>query len=119
MKMLILAAAAALIPAAALADDLSGTWKVHVNAQGRELRLDCHFLQQDKALGGTCQRPEGGDRPIPLKGAITGQNARWAYDGTFGGQPLHVAFNGNVEGSTIAGLAEVGGTRAPFEAVKQ
>lgn len=116
---LLLIAGLSLAPAAALADDLSGTWKVDVTALGRAMTLDCHFVQKDKALGGTCARKDASDAPAPLTGVVDGLNARWAYDATMDGQPTRLAFDGNVEGTTITGAVIVGATKATFAALKQ
>ena len=119
MKRLILTAALALAPTLALADDLSGTWRVHLNSRGHELTVDCHFAQHDKSLGGSCSRADGEDKPIPLQGTLTGLNARWTYTGMIDGRRERIAFNGNVEGTTISGTADVDGVAATFEATKQ
>ncbi len=123
MKTLLISAAAAaaalLAPAAALADDLSGSWKVTTNAGGMDLVINCNFVQKDKALGGTCGLADASDKPAPLTGTLTGQSASWSYDVTVNDMPLHVAFSGTVEGSTISGSMNAMGNASKFEAVKQ
>ncbi len=121
MTKLALAAAAAMLlaPATALADDLSGTWKISTNANDTDLTITCSFVQKDRSLGGTCQRVGAGEQPAPLTGTVEGQAVTWAYDVQFQGQTLHVAFSGTVEGTTLTGAMNLLDASSKFAAVKQ
>ena len=84
-----------------------------------DLVINCNFTQKDKALGGTCGLADGGETPAPLTGTVEGQQVSWAYDVKFNDQPLHVAFAGHVEGTTMGGTMDAAGSSNKFEAVKQ
>ncbi len=120
MKTMILAAAAALLaPGLALADDLSGTWKINADAGGQAMTIHCNFVQKENALGGTCGLDGVDDKPAPLTGVVDGLNAKWAYDVAFNGEQMHIAYSGNVEGTTITGNMNAAGMEIPFAAVKE
>ncbi len=121
MTKLALAVAAGILltPAAALADDLSGAWKITTNANGTDLTINCSFVQKDRSLGGTCQRVGAEEQPSPLTGTVEGQAVKWAYDVQFQGQTLHVAYSGTVEGTTLTGAMDLLGASSKFAAVKQ
>lgn len=118
MKTLMIAAAlAAMTPAAALAADLSGAWKLNLDIGGMMIPLNCTFTQTGGALGGTCDGADG--KPAVVKGAVDGTKITWTYDTTFQDMPMHVAYTGEVKAdNTVAGTVDASGNAGTFTGAK-
>jgi hypothetical protein len=116
-KLLIAAAVAALAPAAAQAQDLSGAWKLNLNIADMMIPLTCTFTQMGGTLGGTCDGADG--KPAAVTGTVDGTKLKWSYDTTFQDMPMHVAYAGEVKpDSTIGGTVEATGASGTFTGTK-
>lgn len=118
MKTLMIAAAVAVLaPAAALAQDMSGAWKLNLNIADMMIPLGCTFTQMDKTLGGTCDGADG--KPATVTGTVDGTKIAFAYDTNFNGMPMHVAYTGDVKpDNTISGAVNVPGSSGTFTGTK-
>ncbi|HWF76030.1 MAG TPA: hypothetical protein VN694_02535 [Caulobacteraceae bacterium] len=125
MKKLVLAAAVALLPGAALAADLSGAWNVagSFDAMGIKYSSACK-LKEDPAgkLSGSCQGTQNEDDATT--GAVTtgadGKTAiEFAYDTTYQGSPVHLDYKGTEQADgTLSGTVDAGGADGTFTATK-
>jgi hypothetical protein len=118
MKTLLCAAAALLLaPAVALAQDVSGTWKLTVTVADMPIKLTCTFAQMDNMLSGTCDGADG--KPAKVAGTVDGTKVAWAYDTIFQDMPMHVAYTGEVKpDSTIGGQVNLLGLTGTFTGAK-
>ena len=125
MKKLILATAFALLPAAALAADLSGAWNVagSFDAMGIKYTSACTLAQDAGGkLTGTCQGTA--QESAATTGTVTtgadGKTAvEFAYDTSYQGTPVHLDYKGAVQADgTLAGTVDAGGASGTFTAAK-
>jgi len=121
MKTLVAAAftAALLAPGIAAAADLSGKWKIDLNIGGMEFHAECTMTQAAAALTGSCAGADGAP-PSAVTGSVDGSTAKFAYDITYQGNPMHVAYTGNVKSDTaMEGAVDVQIAQGTFTAAKQ
>ena len=121
-KLLIAAMTAALIgPGVAAAGDVSGDWKVALDANGTAINVKCHLDQKGGALTGSCGPADvQGVDPAPLIGTVDGATAKWAYDVKFNDMPMHIAYTATVKSDTaMEGTVDAGQGALPFTAAKQ
>jgi hypothetical protein len=121
MKMLLIAAASAalLSPAIASAQDLSGTWKLDLSIAGMDYHAECKMAQAAMALSGNCSGGEG-QGAVAMTGTVDGTTAKFAYDITYQGNPMHVAYTGNVTSDTaMDGSVDVQIAQGTFKAMKE
>jgi hypothetical protein len=125
VKKLVLAAAVALLPGAALAADISGAWNVAgaFDAMGIKYNSACTLAQDAGGkLTGTCQGVQ--QESAATTGAVTtgadGKTAvEFAYDTTYQGSPVHLDYKGALQADgTIAGAVDAGGISGTFTATK-
>lgn len=125
MKKLVLAAALALSPAAALAADLTGQWNVAgaFDAMGIKYSSACTLAQDAGGkLTGTCQGTQ--QESAATTGTVTtgadGKTAvEFAYDTSYQGSPVHLDYKGTVQADgTLAGTVDAGGADGTFTAAK-
>ncbi len=125
MKKLVLAAALALLPGAALAADLSGAWNVagSFDAMGIKYASACTLAQDAGGkLTGTCQGTQ--NEAAATTGTVTtgadGKTAvEFAYDTSYQGSPVHLDYKGAVQADgTLAGTVDAGGADGTFTAAK-
>lgn len=122
MKTLMVTAAAAalLIPGVSNAADLSGAWKLDLQIAGMEYHATCQMKEDGTALSGTCSGTDADPKPVAMTGAVDGSSAKFAYDITYNGSPMHVAYTGNVKSdTTMDGSVDVQIAQGTFTAVKQ
>ncbi len=126
MRYLILAAALALAPAAALADDMSGVWTIN----GEFAAMDVKFtttctLKQDAsgALSGPCTGAS--NEPVTASGAVrTGMGGKpevdFGYDTNYEGTPVRLEYVGapQADGS-LAGTVSAHGAQGTFTATRK
>jgi hypothetical protein len=127
-KLLILAAAAVALalPGMANAADVTGAWKVVVNAGDMTYHTNCALKQDGAMLTGTCistdPPPDGAPAPTPVAiggGAVDGQNVKFGYDISFGDMKLHLDYAGALTSDTaMAGKISVAGMEVDFTATK-
>jgi hypothetical protein len=125
VKKLVLAAAFAFLPAAALAADLSGAWNVagSFDAMGIKYTSACKLAQDAGGkLTGTCQGTA--QESAATTGAVTtgadGKTAvEFAYDTSYQGTPVHLDYKGAVQADgSLAGSVDAGGAQGTFTATK-
>src|SRR5262252_5883870 len=122
MKTLLLSAAAAVLltPAVAAAADLTGTWKIDLDIAGGTYHAVCKMTEMGPALSGTCSGGADNDPQTALTGTVDGTAAKFAYDITYNGQPMHVAYTGTVKSDTaMDGAVDVQIAQGTFTATKQ
>jgi hypothetical protein len=124
VKKLILAAALALTPCAALAADVSGAWTVagSFDAMGIKFTSDCKLAQDAGGkLSGTCTGTQ--NEAAATTGAVTTADGKtavaFAYDTTYQGSPVHLAYTGALQADgTVTGAVDAGGAQGTFVATK-
>jgi len=127
-KLLILAAAAGALslPGLANAANVSGTWKMVINAGDMTYHTNCDLKQDGAMLSGTCvsadPAPDGAPAPMPIAiggGSVDGQNVKFGYDITFGDMKLHLDYAGALSSDTaMAGKISVAGMDVDFTGTK-
>ena len=120
MKRLLLAAALLLAPGAVFAADFSGAWTIHGDIGGSIQWTSACALKQDPssgALTGTCKGTTNED--AAATGLVTGTKVTSAYDTTYQGSPVHVAYTGDVQADgTVKGAVDTGGPAGTFTLTK-
>ena len=119
MKRLLIAAALALTPATVFAADLSGAWTIHGDIGGSiQWTSACTLTQgSDGKLSGTCKGTQNED--AAATGAVAGDKLTLAYDTTYQGSPVHLAYSGDVQGDgTAKGTVDTGGPAGTFTLTK-
>lgn len=124
MKLSLIAAAAAVLlaPAAASAADLSGSWKLELSIAGMMFETTCQMTQAGAAITGSCTGadPAAGGKPTVLTGTVDGSTAKFAYDITYQGNPMHVAYTGAMKSDTaMDGAVDVQIAQGTFTGAKQ
>ena len=117
----VIAIAPAAAPAAAFAQDLSGSWAIlgSFDSMGIKYNVTC-TLTQDSAgkLAGPCKGPAG--EALTAAGAVTGTSVELGYDTTYQGAPVHLDYKGDVQtDGSLKGTIDTGGPQGTFTATKQ
>jgi hypothetical protein len=121
-SLLVTAAAAALLaPGIAAAADLTGAWKVDLEIAGMMFHAVCNMKEDGMmALTGTCTGTDANPMPVAMTGMVDGSNVKWAYDITYEGNPMHVAYTGAIKSDTaMDGAVDVQIAQGTFTATKQ
>lgn len=116
MKTALFAAAfAALsISGAAMADDLTGAWKVSGDVVGNGLETVCTFAGAGDKTTASCTKEGAAGPATPAK--VTGKEVSWDWDA---GQAV-LTFKGTIDTpKTMKGDIEVQGVTGSFTAAKQ
>jgi hypothetical protein len=80
----------------------------------------CDMKEDGAALSGMCTGSDEKPAPVAMSGAVDGSNVKWAYDITYNGSPMHVAYTGKVESDTaMDGAVDVQIAQGTFKAAKQ
>lgn len=120
MKTMLLSAALALAPAAALAADLSGAWNV-AGAFGDEIKYAavCTWKQDGAGkLAGAC-RQEGAAADAPASGSVDGSKVEFLYDAAYQGSTYHLDYKGDLQpDGGVAGTVDAGGPQGTFTATR-
>ena len=119
MKRLLIAAAFALAPATVFAADFSGAWTIHGDIGGSIQWTSACTLKQaaDGKLSGTCKGTQAED--AAATGSVTGTTITIAYDTTYQGSPVHLAYKGDVQADgTAKGTVDTGGPAGTFTLTK-
>jgi hypothetical protein len=119
VKRLLIAAAFALAPATVFAADFSGAWTIHGDIGGSIQWTSACTLKQDAAgkLTGTCKGTQAED--AAASGAVSGTSITLAYDTTYQGSPVHLAYTGDVQADgTAKGTVDTGGPAGTFTLTK-
>src|SRR5665213_1484530 len=96
MKTLLLAALCLSLPAAALAADISGAWKIDSSVGTTPISINCTLVQAGQTLSGACAPAVGDAGPTALTGTVDGNKAAWGYDVVFRGKPAHVGYTADI-----------------------
>ena len=120
MKRLLLAAAFVLAPGAVFAADFSGAWTIHGDIGGSIQWTSACTLKQDAtsgALTGTCKGTTNED--AVATGTVAGTKLTLAYDTTYQGSPVHLAYTADVQpDGTAKGTVDTGGPPGTFTLTK-
>jgi hypothetical protein len=119
VKKLLIAAAFALAPATVFAADFSGAWTIHGDIGGSIQWTSACTLKQaaDGTLSGTCKGTQAED--AAATGSVTGTTITIAYDTTYQGSPVHLAYKGDVQADgTAKGTVDTGGPAGTFTLTK-
>jgi hypothetical protein len=119
VKRLLIAAAFALAPATVFAADFSGAWTIHGDIGGSIQWTSACTLKQgsDGALSGTCKGTQNED--AAATGSVAGTKLTLAYDTTYQGSPVHLAYTGDVQADgTAKGAVDTGGPAGTFTLTK-
>jgi hypothetical protein len=104
------AVAAASISGAALADDVTGSWKITGDVVGNAVETVCTFA------GGNATCTAGGKAGAPAPAKVDGKTVTWDWDA---GQAV-LTFKGTMDTpKTMKGDIEVQGVTGDFTAAKQ
>ncbi|HET7134159.1 MAG TPA: hypothetical protein VFJ95_18005 [Gammaproteobacteria bacterium] len=118
MRLVSLAACAALASAPAFAADFSGTWNITSKVGDNPVSIVCTLAQKGDALTGTC-KPAQFDAS-ETKGTVSGSSAKWGYDVVFNGTENHVEYEATLGADgRLAGTLHLGPMPTPFTAVRQ
>lgn len=116
----LLLAALAGLPAAAQATDISGLWQVSTSIHQAPVVMDCSVLQVGVQLSGWCEPQSPDAVPIALTGQLDETRASWGYDATDQGRSVHYGYSGTLtDPLAMSGQLSVGGTLAPFTAMRR
>jgi len=119
VKRLLIAAALVLAPSAVFAADFSGAWTIHGDIGGSIQWTSACTLKQaaDGTLSGTCKGTQAED--AAATGSVTGTTITIAYDTTYQGSPVHLAYKGDVQADgTAKGTVDTGGPAGTFTLTK-
>jgi len=117
-RMIKLSALLALASIAALAADLTGTWKSEPPANGKGGPQTLTLKQDGSALTGTL----GGGRgePVEMKnGKVDGDNVSFEVTRTMQGNEMTMKYSGKVDGSTLKVSYEMRGNTRELSFTKQ
>ncbi len=118
MKKLICLLALTSLPA--LAQDVSGVWKVDGSVQGNPVAATCTFKQTEKDITGTCKMDP--DKSLEVKGQVTDKQVTWKYDLEYDGTVYTLTYTGTLDtGASMKGSIMVtpSDTEGDFTAQKQ
>jgi hypothetical protein len=104
----------------ALADDLSGTWKVDGMVSDQTIAATCTLKQTDTHISGTCK--VDADKTLAAKGEVTSKQVTWTYDEEYEGTVYTLTYTGTLDSATaIKGSIAVtpSDTEGDFTAQKQ
>jgi hypothetical protein len=120
MNTLLLAVMGVVLPAAALAADISGAWKIDSSVGTTPISINCTLVQAGHALSGACAPAVGDAGPTALTGTVDGNKAAWGYDVVFRGKPAHVGYTADIASdAAMAGVLELSGKPSPFTAARR
>jgi hypothetical protein len=108
----------ALLAPAALAADVSGTWKVDGDVYGHPVSFTCDLKQDGEALSGTATVRANS---VPVTGSVTDRRVVFEYETTGDdGTVYHLVFTGILgEDDGLKGTIAVAGVEGTFTAVRQ
>jgi hypothetical protein len=114
----VVALAALSVLAQARQTDVSGAWELVIETPNGEMTSTVKFIQEGDKLTVSMTGPRG--RETTGEGSIKGEEIQWSVVRDTERGQLTVVYKGAVQGGTMSGQAEIGGTRtAPWKAVKQ
>ena len=118
MRLVPIAALAALVSGQALAADFSGTWNISSKVGDNPVSIVCTLAQKGDALSGTCKPAQF--EASDTKGTVSGSSAKWGYDVLFNGNQNHVQYEATLGADgTLTGTLHLGPMPTPFTASRQ
>jgi hypothetical protein len=108
----------------ALADDVSGVWKVDGTVADMPVNTNCTLKQTDTAISGNCKLSVGNtaDQTLDIKGEIKDKQVTWTYQLDYEGTPYTLTYTGTLDSATsIKGSIAVdpSDSKGDFTAQKQ
>ena len=93
------------ISAFAFAPSIVGKWSIHQNIMGNESDQKCTIEVSDNKISGSCK---AGDKEIPIKGTVAGNNVTWSYDTEANGGTVTLTYKATLDKEdTFAGTVDV------------
>lgn len=74
--------------------DVSGDWRVHTSAAGRQSDSTCAFTQKGADVTGSCKSERG---TVRFTGKVEGDRIEWGYKTDSEGGPVTVVFKGKID----------------------
>jgi hypothetical protein len=96
MKRLIFLLALTSLPA--MAQDLSGVWKIDGSVEGNAITSVCTLKQTDTHITGSCTGED--DKALDVKGDVTDKNVTWKYDLEYDGTVYTLTYKGTLDTNT-------------------
>ena len=108
----------------ALADDVSGVWKVDGTVADIPVNTTCTLKQTDTAISGNCKVTVEGtaDQTLDIKGEVKDKQVTWTFQIDYQGAPYTLTYAGTLDSATsIKGsiAADPSDSKGDFTAQKQ
>ena len=108
----------------ALADDVSGVWKVDGKVADSAVNATCTLKRSKTAISGNCNLSVGNtaDQTLDIKGEIKDKQVTWTYQLDYEGTPYTLTYTGTLDSATsIKGSIAVdpSDSKGDFTAQKQ
>jgi hypothetical protein len=86
----------------ALADDVSGVWKVDGMVADAPVSATCTLKQADTAISGNCKvsNEKIADQTLDTKGEVKGKQVTWTYRIEYEGTPYTLTYTGTLGSAT-------------------
>jgi hypothetical protein len=82
----------------ALADDVSGAWKVNGSIADHPITPTCTLKQADKQISGSCK--VDADHAPSVEGSVNEKQVTWKYDQEYEGTVYTLTFTGTLDSDT-------------------
>jgi hypothetical protein len=82
----------------ALADDVSGAWKVNGSIADHPITPTCTLKQADKQISGSCK--VDADHTPSVEGSVNEKQVTWKYDQEYEGTVYTLTFTGTLDSDT-------------------
>jgi hypothetical protein len=82
----------------ALADDVSGVWKVNGQIADHIITPTCTLKQADKEISGNCK--VDADHTLDVKGNVNDKQVTWKYDQEYEGTVYTLTYAGTLDSDT-------------------
>jgi hypothetical protein len=82
----------------ALADDVSGVWKVNGQIADHIITPTCTLKQADKEISGNCK--VDADHTLEVKGSVNDKQVTWKYDQEYEGTVYTLTYAGTLDSDT-------------------
>jgi hypothetical protein len=93
--------------ALAQSSTIAGEWDAAMNTPGGVRNFKIVFKVEGEKLTGTVKRTAG---DVPLEGTIKGSDVQFTYTVNYNGNDLPIAMTGKLDGDTIKGTVNFGGS---------
>ena len=104
----------------ALAEDVSGVWKVNGQIADHTITPTCTLKQEEKQISGNCK--VDADHTLDVKGSVSDKQVTWKYDQEYEGTVYTITYTGTLDSDTsIKGTvtADPSDSSGDFTAKKQ